>query len=108
MTDAERGVFEARKEGHLKRPTKDPLRSIEFPPRPTKDPLRQADGAVNPTERANLPNMARIEKGQCKADGSLSQGADRRLFQLNICIWSSHADTGNYKANISEIISRRL
>ena len=47
--------------------------------RPTDDLLRHMDGIMNPTERALL-----AEKGHSKADGGLSQAADRRLSQVDI------------------------
>ena len=45
MAHADRGLFEARKEGNLRRPAEDPLRSTEGRLSPTED-LRQADGAL--------------------------------------------------------------
>ena len=45
LAHAERGLFEARKEGYLRWPAEDPLRSTEGRLRPTED-LRQADGAL--------------------------------------------------------------
>ena len=45
VAHADRGLFEARKEGYLGRPAEDPLRSTEGRLRPTED-LRQADSAL--------------------------------------------------------------
>ena len=50
VAHADRGLFEARKEGYLRRPAEDPLRSTEGRLRPTED-LRQADGALNRQKR---------------------------------------------------------
>ena len=51
VAHADRGLFEARREGYLKRPVEDPLRSNEGRLRPTED-IRKADGALKSTEKA--------------------------------------------------------
>ena len=51
LSHADRGLFEARKEGYFKRLAEDPLRSTEDRLRLTED-LRQADGALKQNENA--------------------------------------------------------
>ena len=51
VAHTDRGLFEARKEGYLRRPANGPLRSTEGRLRPTED-RRQADGALKSTEKA--------------------------------------------------------
>ena len=51
LSHADRGLFEARKEGYFKRLAEDPLRSTEGRLRLTED-LRQADGALKQNENA--------------------------------------------------------
>ena len=70
---------------------------IVGPPRPTEDLLILAGDARNPTEIVLPLNITSSIEGRSKADGSSSQPADRRLFQVGI--WPCQADKGDSQAN---------
>ena len=59
MAHADRGLFEARKEGYLRQSAEGPLKLADGPFRPTEDLLRHTDGALNSTEQ-NIGKVYRL------------------------------------------------
>ena len=59
VAHADRGLFEARKEGYLRQSADGPLKLAEGPFRPTEDLLRHTDGALNSTEQ-NIGKVYRL------------------------------------------------